>query len=103
MYLGSWAPTILASVLYGPVQLLLLLAYVVVLKRLLMPDTTGMYPLFKSLRAAKWQLLAMNASIYDKLDPLQGTVVGVELMKLEQLCFVASADGTFSLQHTVMP
>jgi len=74
----GWWPAILASGLYGPLSFLILLAYLAVMKRLVMPHMAGEYPIFKSSKAAKWQMLALNAHIYDDFSPIMGTVVSGE-------------------------
>lgn len=75
LYNFGWWASILASGLYGPLSFLILLAYLAVMKRLVMPHMAGEYPIFKSFKAAKWQMLALNAHIYEDFAPIMGSVV----------------------------
>jgi hypothetical protein len=75
LYNFGWWPSILASGLYGPLAFLILLAYLAVMKRCVMPHMAGQYPIFKSFKAAKWQMLALNAHIYGDFATVTGMVV----------------------------
>jgi hypothetical protein len=55
-----------------------LIAYLAVMKRIIMPHMAGEYPIFKSIKAAKWQMLALNAHIYGDFNAAKGSLVGAQ-------------------------
>lgn len=123
LYNFGWWPSILASGLYGPLSFLILLAYLAVMKRIVMPYMAGEYPIFSSFKAAKWQMLALNAHIFEDFAPIMGTVfynmylramgskvgkgvscMGAVAAEYEQVTIGAGSvvnEGSFLLTHTV--
>jgi len=123
LYNFGWWVSILASGLYGPLSFLILLAYLAVMKRAVMPHMAGEYPIFKSFKAAKWQMLALNAHIYEDFAPIMGSVfynmylramgtkvgrgvacMGAVAAEYEQVSIGAGSainEGSFLLTHTV--
>ncbi|WIA16041.1 hypothetical protein OEZ85_012770 [Tetradesmus obliquus] len=69
-FLGAaWAPFFLV---FG---FSVFLAYLAGLKRLLMPNSAGMRPIFKSVGAACWQLLCINAHLYADFNGFKGSLL----------------------------
>ncbi len=71
---GIWA-----SLLALPVAVLcgygILILYLGLIKRILLPDSGGEHAIFLSLGAGKWQLLCILAYLYNDFIPLMGSQV----------------------------
>jgi hypothetical protein len=75
LYNLGWAPSILLSIFYGPFAFFALIGYLAVMKRIVMPHMAGEYPIFRSVKCAKWQMLALNAHIYQDFNAAKGSLV----------------------------
>jgi hypothetical protein len=69
-FLGTaWAPFFLV---FG---FTVFVTYLATLKRILMPNSAGMRPIFKSIGAACWQLLCINCHLYADFNGFKGSLV----------------------------
>lgn len=75
LYNLGWAPSILLSIFYGPFAFFALIGYLAAMKRIVMPHMAGEYPIFRSVKCAKWQMLALNAHIYQDFNAAKGSLV----------------------------
>lgn len=71
---GIWA-SILCYPIYPVFGFVILLAYLTLLKRVVMSDTGGEYTIYTSVNAAKWQMLCLNIHMYQDFDAIKGSVV----------------------------
>jgi fatty acid desaturase len=67
---GAFAPAVIVG------SWVVFVAYLALLKKLVMADSSGMHAIFKSVGAACWQTLCINCHMYADFNGFKGSLVG---------------------------